>query len=532
MITSLDFRRTQKFAFLLLIPLSVIIGVGVGPSFAIALIPTLGNFYGGWGEAWVNVMEEQIFPSKYDPDVFFVYDCTTRYCAKDAWETAMTIAQSSRQSTVMYNTQQGSFALTQDAPPNREIRWNTSDGLSDSSFRTDLFSLSATVTIPNQVVAWSLNHLAQESYSTKHWPTGNQNFTLTSRQPIVTASCGEVAWLDSTTLYTTFQNKSDQYVLQSESLGNSTDPSDFQWVFLDHDRLIDRRPSRLNPSVWILSRWPFPDGITSPTDWGLCALYAGYSHVHNTVSSSRETYLVSNKLVGSQTDRVSASSIPIPGSWLNWTLPTLSTLLNNGLTDVDMATFLATSTAISMAQWPRWIIETPDNSEDVFGDIIIENPRSNDSGYVNPSLRWLAPSTGDHVFFAGSEYARAQGKYRLRMDVSTYGYGYQINQTTKVIAICVLVAYCLFILTFVILMLTLSRVHSNAWDSIGELTALAIMSKPDKKLRNTSAGIETVALSKLPVNIRANDNNHLEIVFGDDEDGLKAGVVEKNKRYE
>ncbi|KAG9515626.1 hypothetical protein KCU93_g9439, partial [Aureobasidium melanogenum] len=552
-VTSKNFKQARKFVFSLLIPLSVVLAVAIGPSIAIALTPTLGDFNDGWAVAWINATEEQIFPSNIDLDVFAGYGCDTGNCSKYGcstgdcvdygWETALTVAQSSLASTVMYNTQQGSLAMTPDDSLDllhREIRWNTSDGLSDVSFKTDLFSLSATATIPSEIVAWSLNHLAKQSYSIKLWPTGDQNFTTKSRQPIVTASCGQAEWLDSITLHTTFKNNSDQYILQSDSFRNLTiypyAGGHFGWVFLDHDQLIHQGPSKLNPSVWVLSRYWSGDVTTNFDEgyaaWGLCAIQVGYSNVRTTVTSSRNTFLVGNKLISSQTDNVSASSIPIPARWLNRTLPTLDTLVENGLGDLDMATFLATSLAISMAEWPVLVLALPEEPDAYPDEIIVGNPTVNDSGYINPSLQWRGPSKADHVFYPGSEYVDTKDKYRLRMDVSTHGYGYHINQTSKVISISVLAAYCLYVLIFLVLMLTFNRVHSNAWDSIGELTALAIMSRPDYRLRNTSAGVETVALYKLPMNIRANDNNHLEIVFGDDEGSPRSGVVEKDKEYE
>ncbi|KAG9606022.1 hypothetical protein KCU77_g532, partial [Aureobasidium melanogenum] len=539
-ITSKSFKRTRRLVFLSLIPLSVVLAVGIGPSIAIALTPTLGDFYNGWAEVWINATEEQIFPSNIDPNVL-VYNissnCATGDCARYGWETAMTIAQSSQQSTVALTTQQGSLALTQDALPNREIRWNTSIGLSGSDSWSGLPSLSATVTIPSKVIAWSLNQLAQLSYFMKLWPAGDQTFTTTSRQPIVTASCAEAHWLNSTTVYTTFSNDSDQYILQSPDLRNLTQSEFFDWVFLDHDELVIQGSSQLKPTVWVLSHYPLAS--LAEADTALCAISAGYARVQTSVSYTKETFEVGNKLISSETNNVSASTVPVPAIWLNRTLPTLGTLLDNGLLQVDMATFLAASLAISMAQWPKQILEYPNDSPSSVGSssladpgIIIGRPRSNQSDWPNPSVRWLGSSTEDHILFPGSEYAEEQHKYRLRMDVSSYGYGYHIDQPTKIIAICVLAMYCLYILVFIVFTLTLNRVHSSAWDSIGELTALAIMSRPDEKLRNTSAGVETVALFKLPMNIRANDKNHLEILFGDDEDGSRSGVVEKDKKYE
>ncbi|KAH0404854.1 hypothetical protein KCU89_g708, partial [Aureobasidium melanogenum] len=538
-VASKEFKRTRKFLFLLFIPLSVVLAAGIGPSIAIALTPTPGDFYGGWTVAWINATEEQIFPSDIDPTVlnYNLSSCSPGYCASYGWNTAMAIAQS--QSTSEYPPQ-GSFVLTQDALPYREIRWNLTSGLFTGS-------LSVTATVPSKIVAWSLSSLAGNALSDQVYNglttfSANHTFTTISRQPTVTANCTQVIQLNSTSFESydpdesDVQNELHRYVFQSEYLRSSNDTESFHWVFIDRDHLVFQGPSHSNgsiPSVWVFVRYS-PGTIVSTESFAICAIHAGYAHVQNTVSSPAEgpadTPAEIVYVVSSQTISPRASTMPIPAIWLNQTLPPLSTLLDNGLVGVDMGTFLATSSAISMAQWPEQSLEYPGSPQAPRNDpgVIIG---SDSDGSYSTSLRWLASSAGDHNFYPGSENAEDEGKYRLRMDVSYHGYGYQIDQTTKSIAISVLAAYCLYILTFVVLMLMLNRVYSNAWDSIGELTALAIMSRPDDKLRNTSAGVETVALFKLPVNIRVNDDNHLEIFFEDDSETSSSRIVEKDKKY-
>ncbi|KAH0172184.1 hypothetical protein KCU67_g1843, partial [Aureobasidium melanogenum] len=525
-VTSRNFKRARKFVFLVLIPLTVAIAVAIGPSIAIALTPTLGNIYDGWAIACLNATEEQLFPSNIDPTVLvysFSDSCSTGDCARYGWETAMNIAQSSQQSQKI-GSQQGNLALTQDALPNREIRWNASMTEHQNPYWV---SLSATVTIPSKVIAGSLAKLAQQSYyAFSSGSAADHNFTITSRQPTVTVNCTAASWLDLTSIRTSAGNGVPQYVLRSELLRSfneslsSNETQSFHWVFIGREDSISQPPPQSNPSVWALIRYPLL--TASPLGMlGCCAIYAGYAHVQNTVSYNNIIEYQGDGLVRSQTNSLYASDVNIPAVWLNKTLPDSSVLLNYGLLGVDTPTFLASSLAISMAQLPK---QTPTFFSDDDGSL-----------YPNPSLTWRGSSAEHHDFYWCLESWNAQdaqGKYRLRMDVSSHGYGYQIDQTSKVIAISVLAAYCLYILTFVVLMLVFNRVYSNAWDSIGELTALAIMSRPDDKLRNTSAGIETVDLFKLPMNIRANDNNHLEIVFKDDEGGQQAGVVEKDKEYE
>ncbi|KAG9517866.1 hypothetical protein KCV07_g5859, partial [Aureobasidium melanogenum] len=513
--------------------------VGIGPSINIALTPRLGDLYGGWAEAWINATEVQIFPLNIDPAVQvynFLNNCSTGDCARYGWDTAMTVAQVTSQSRDATDGEElyGSYMLTQDATPNRELRWNVS---------AEASLLSTTATIPSKVIAWSLSRLALQSYhDSKMFSTAVQNFTTRSRQPTVTVNCTNAVWLNPTSVRASFtddQYKPHDYVLQSESLRRMNDTGSLNWAFIDLDHPVAQGPSQSDPSVWVFIRFTQDAYPAALGPFGLCAIYAGYAYVQNMVSINTDAYTINNQLVSSRTNGLPASTINITATWLNHTLPDLNTLLSYGLAEVDAPTFLATSLAISVAQWPKQILSYPKNAPHSLGtSLYLDDSNlgiivgSNSSAWYTKSLQWLGSSYQDHIFFPGSEYAEVLGKYRLQIDVSSHGYGYWIDHPTKVVAISVLAAYCLYIMIFMILALTLHRTHSNAWDSIGELTALAIMSRPDDKLRNTSAGIETVALFRLPMNIRANDNNHLEILFGDNEGGPQAGVVEKDKEYE
>ncbi|KAG9856178.1 hypothetical protein KCU98_g1615, partial [Aureobasidium melanogenum] len=308
----------------------------------------------------------------------------------------------------------------------------------------------------------------------------------------------------------------------------------FEWVFVERNDSAFQDKPHLRPSVWAV--YHHTRNFTT-----VCAIHGSYGHIQNSMFISPQVAhgsgsngLIDSKSIIKYEPRASIKLLP---SWVNRTLPSLDTLLNEGLTETDLPTFLASSLAISLGQWPKQILHYP-----------IEDPSSpqylaySDTGILvgNPDMyNLLAPgysnsdsSSRSHILYPGSQIIGAHGNYRLRMNITSHGYGYFIDQPTKAIAVSVLAAYCLYIMIFIFLALTFNRTHSSAWDSIGELTALAIMSRPDDKLRNTSAGIETVALFRLPTNIRAVDDNHLEILFGDDEGGPKSAVVEKDKKYE
>ncbi|KAG9671516.1 hypothetical protein KCU99_g4722, partial [Aureobasidium melanogenum] len=523
------FRLTRKLLFLFLIPLSIILAVGIGPSIAIALTPTPGNFPSGWFEAWMNATEEQLFPSVINQTAR-VYDfssnCSSGDCARYGYESAIEMAKFYQRSNSGYQLHQGSLALTQDTEPNRMIRCNTSTGYYVYDY------VSATASLPSKVIAWSLSKMAQQSYRLSgHDSASGKNFTLETRQPIVTANCTRADWLSPISLHMNMLEYG--YNLTSESLRQLSFTDSFEWVFVEHNDSFFQGAPYLKPSVWAVIQH-------SRNYTTVCAIHGSYGHVQNSISISSQVAYGggSNGLIDSQAiieyeKRISIKLLP---SWVTRNLPPLSTLLNEGLTEIYLSTFLATSLAISLGQWPKQILHYPVEDPNSFSylfepdaGILVGN-----SGLDNRLFTgsFGIDSSPKNVLYPGSQIAEAQGNYRLRMNITAQGYGYFIDQPTKAIAISVLAAYCLYIMVFVVLALTVNRTHSSAWDSIGELTALAIMSRPDDKLRNTSAGIETVALFRLPTNIRAVDDNHLEILFGEDEGGPKSAVVEKDKEYE
>ena len=81
----------------------------------------------------------------------------------------------------------------------------------------------------------------------------------------------------------------------------------------------------------------------------------------------------------------------------------------------------------------------------------------------------------------------------------------------------------------------ISGISSTCWDSIAEVTALAVNSSPTTAIRNTCAGITEFAIFKLPVCILAmcdeeGESEHLELVFGSvDEKSVENRVIKPNR---
>ena len=146
---------------------------------------------------------------------------------------------------------------------------------------------------------------------------------------------------------------------------------------------------------------------------------------------------------------------------------------------------------------------------------------------------WFA-GKGNNVFQVDPAESKDWVKFRVSTTVN--GYAYNTHGATPKIAICLLLIYCLLAIIHMIYA-GVSGISSTCWDSIGEVTALAMNSTPTAALRNTCAGISELNIYKLPVRVLAfrdeeGDGEHLELVFGNlDEKTLENNTIKANRVY-
>lgn len=81
-------------------------------------------------------------------------------------------------------------------------------------------------------------------------------------------------------------------------------------------------------------------------------------------------------------------------------------------------------------------------------------------------------------------------------------------------------------------------ISSTCWDSVGEVTALAMNSTPTTLLKNTCASILKLNIFKIPVRVLAfrdnegGDDEHLELMFRDvDEKVVRGTPIKLNRVY-
>ncbi|KAI4234047.1 MAG: hypothetical protein LQ349_004031 [Xanthoria aureola] len=122
----------------------------------------------------------------------------------------------------------------------------------------------------------------------------------------------------------------------------------------------------------------------------------------------------------------------------------------------------------------------------------------------------------------------AQSKEWVKLEVfsTLEGYAYNTSGAGPKVAIIFLLAYCTFAFAHTCYA-GISGISSSSWDSIGEVTALAMNSTPNLLLRNTSSGIADAKIFRLPARIfampdQAGEGEHLELVLGDQEETVVA----------
>lgn len=184
----------------------------------------------------------------------------------------------------------------------------------------------------------------------------------------------------------------------------------------------------------------------------------------------------------------------------------LSALLVNGLASIGSS---------SQLQGTLRTVVLPDGSESLDGDYWFSG--KGDAFIVDPvdSEDWV----------------------KFRVYSTLEGFAYNTRGATPKVAICFFFVYCVLALAHV-LYAGITGISSTCWDSIAEVTALAVNSTPSTLLRNTCAGITELNIFKIPVRVLAfrdnenSDGEHLELVFGDlDEKSIQHQVIKENRVY-
>ena len=130
---------------------------------------------------------------------------------------------------------------------------------------------------------------------------------------------------------------------------------------------------------------------------------------------------------------------------------------------------------------------------------------------------------------SGLPDASKLSRFTVHVDVTGYAYG--MRGVTVFLSCAVLLTYC-FLATLHTFFVLKTKIVSNAWDTVSEVTALAMQSRPTDVLKNTSAGISSTVIFKNFVKVveAREGGNGLELDFGD-QDHTYGKPLEKGRYY-
>lgn len=137
--------------------------------------------------------------------------------------------------------------------------------------------------------------------------------------------------------------------------------------------------------------------------------------------------------------------------------------------------------------------------------------------YLDTSINWTDPGSLFH----------------LEVNLYRSGYGYDVASIPVQLSLAVVGIYAFIAIVHLVCTFVTGNVASS-WDSFAELLMLGIKSPPPNRLlKGTNVGIETVGTFKEPLNVRVNEAGTVELVFRRDVDAKRNSFqrIVTNKAY-
>ena len=568
--TTTYFQGRRRLTLLTFVPFSVVLAVAVGPSSAIAMIPRPMWFPAGRTQLWLSVPAVAIYPSRIkagitDPacSAINITGNPDLDCPSDDWQSLETFLRVRSEGYVLPPFPQ----LTQKFQTNTITR-----PLYVCDFYPDNPCTDATATTAQQAMVEASVQLVSFWLDRTNELMAFQSRTdsihkVDAKQPYVATSC---------TLPFELLNSTSDLVSFTGSSPGAWDNSDTQALdppLTQADVWASIKPELQGQILWIeSSKYNFVNTslaaiVIYPGGCGPFCRYASSCRIRadwgtgqlNVSSGTSSGELNPFALLPVQ----STSFDPTGGAnasnfaWKSvdtWPAPLSPIQIDKGWAEfltpqivgqnmsVDSALLLAVTTGVGMGKVT--IYNAPDPSvliamlvcngigrSTVQFDIVgLGYPpdrlnASSDQSLVRSWLRGLHPN----IF--GVTSSQSQGLLELNIASYVEGFGYTMAGFPIKIAVTVLLLYCTYSLVHFLYTST-TGISSNSWDSIAELTALAMNSAPTGFLDHTSAGIAKLDTFRQPVSIRKVDE-HLEIVFSDTNERARPNIqkVVKNEIY-
>jgi hypothetical protein len=541
--TSPHLRGRRKIVFLTFVPLSILLATVVGPSLAIALIPRHVDFPAGRTWIWLNITQNEMFPayltvSNVPPNCASssTLSLVGNDCPSSEWPTLAAML-----SPLNYGY---TFTGLQTPVAEREL-W-----LDISSEQT---VNSVYVTTPQAAVAEALQNVgylwdaavADYPYTgdnpSRFKSSDNVILTVDAVQPYVITRC-----LQNKVGSDPLEFPARQPLWSSQeghwTTANYSIPPNLSAMNLSYRiRWLELPPAHFpNASIGAIIQPPRTLNALADPRPVACSIYAGWAPTRINLTQSSE-YIQSWVPPGTNAFRWPIDWVSITSEWAASLTPPLS----DQNTTVDAAFYSILNENLDTDQenssQPAYIHEAVVASlvangmaRNGFDSGILDNPESDlpNSLPDQTNRQWLS---GSNTNIFAIDPPDPGAVYPLSIVSVVSGLAYTTDGVPIKLAFAVLPLYCIYALSH-LLYAAINGISSGSWESIAEITTLALASTiPDKirnKLRNAIAGVATADLFREPVRIATFPDGHLELAFdGNGKKNERVGRIEVNRVY-
>ena len=543
------FRR--RWTLFVLIIGCVLLGVSVGPSSANILKPRLDWWEAGGSDFWINATHADLYPLEYIgsqvPSSCASYNGDAS-CPSGDWTTLNSHYMSFWGQLQNGTLESNKFPYSGSVSGSQSIR---SLSIHDRSPYEIYPGANTMASVSYSVVADAVAALGQlwkiAAWNVGHdwrykWRHGD-NFTVAALQPAVIVRCHQNT---SSIKLPTFGNYTLAFYNLSDSAAFSQN-GDYPLIPYENIFLASVIDSAISGRAPLLSWVDLPNPTFGNASIGMAVVIPEQQGANATVNLCTVAATVGPAIsqgVPDETKFVSSilpadiqtwEKLSIEPSWAEylfpmdpvtnvsifdqmleaaglWKLPADPTIGTNNVLYV-LETLFALSIANGLARVNYYTLIAGELKGDDYTWMRQMMPVNSYIGY------------GGNAFDLAGQSVETVTQFTLK--VQAFGWAYSSRGSTTILSIIILLIYCTLAIMHSVYMVW-TGLSSSSWDSISEITTLAMNSDQSSKLINTGAGIETSAVFQEIIHV-ASDGDRLQFVFDD----LPRGVekVEKDVYY-
>lgn len=537
-------KGQKRWSLVLLIAVSAILGVFVGPLSATLIIPRVGNWPAGGTAFWVNGTRESLFPKRIEASDSLLHcdiDTGDPSCPHGGWD----ILNQDYYSFWPQLQPMGSMPTVVYMPSlfsQRYLSVSSASNISENGLLSSIWTANSTASVPFSIVSDALAELQRLwSYAAanhphkRFWAHKEAVFTARAPKPLVQTFCASFSngWMNQSAIEVSFPvchdspDAMENFRLPSDFLANDrslSHPPSTLWV--DDLELKGRTKSTLNAIISI------PRAANGQSMLFTCSIDSALPEVEITMGAVK---IVSSKATESFSPRVDLSS-----TWAKYLNPQLPSQNSTLFSKIASTAGLWNTTTPSHDYNYQYIIESilatliangigrSTYNSRMVGHLRGFNPADPWGVRRSDPAEWLAymlPSKNvgfnddpkHSAFDALSLYEATQSTVFIMRAAAT-GYAFSAQGNAAKAAIAVLTVYIMLAFCHTCYLL-ITGWASTMGDSSLEIAMLSARSRPTRRLLNIGVGTETVDVYRERVQIRARHDDQLELVFQDTDDG-------------